>query len=76
MQLTEDVLRSFGQALKESVQRGELRLDLSSADGEGPPITITPSAQGLPPAPASGGEAEEAAAPNGSTDLVDKAPVE
>ncbi|CAN0233609.1 unnamed protein product [Pylaiella littoralis] len=50
--LTEDVLRSFGQALKDSVQRGELRLDLSSADGEGPPITITPSAQGLPPASA------------------------
>lgn len=40
-QLTEDVLRSFGQALEDSVQRGDLRLDLSSDDGAG--ITITPT---------------------------------
>lgn len=56
LQLTEDVLRSFGQALKDSVQRGDLRLDLSSEDSAGPPITITPSAQGIPPAAASGEE--------------------
>lgn len=55
MQLTEDVLRSFGQALKDSVQRGDLRLDLSSEDSAGPPVTITPSAQGIPAA-ATGGE--------------------
>lgn len=52
--LTEDVLRSFGQALKDSVQRGDLRLDLSSEDSAGPPVTITPSAQGIRPAATSG----------------------
>lgn len=64
LQLTEDVLRSFGQALKDSVQRGDLRLDLSSEDSAGPPVTITPSAQGIRPAAAGGGPA---GAPSSST---------
>ncbi len=71
MQLTEDVLRSFGQALKDSVQRGELRLDLSSEDGA-PPVTITPSAQGIPSStststPVGAGAGAGAAAGEGQT---------
>ncbi|CBJ29210.1 carboxy-terminal peptidase [Ectocarpus siliculosus] len=53
--LTEDVLRSFGQALEDSVQRGDLRLDLSSDDGAGITITPTSTAAGARPRAGDGG---------------------
>lgn len=54
-QLTEEVLRSFGQALKDSVQRGDLRLDLSSDGKRG--VTVTPATTRTHGSSTKGGEA-------------------